>query len=153
MVRFFGSRLKWSRWAAVDLVDGEDAETLVRTVAEHFVRFGGVALCAVLDRPQDGSAYAALELRDRWKPGPLGEGLVSSSSGGSSPGATWSSNPASGCTRRTTRLPNRATGEVSEQRRQELERLALRIPIQVDVTGEMSRDGPRYSMPPQARPG
>ena len=56
VVRFFGSRLKWSRWAAVDLTDGEDAETLVRTLAEHFVRFGGVPLCAVFDRPQDGGA-------------------------------------------------------------------------------------------------
>ena len=30
------------------------------------------------------------------------------------------------------------------------ERLALRVPIQVDVTGEVSHDGLRYSMPPQA---
>ena len=52
VVKFFGSRLKWSRWAAVDLVDGENSETLVRTVAEHFVRFGGVPLCAVFDRPK-----------------------------------------------------------------------------------------------------
>ena len=52
VVKFFGSRLKWSRWAAVDLVAGEDSETLVRTVAEHFVRFGGVPLCAVFDRPK-----------------------------------------------------------------------------------------------------
>ena len=78
VVRFFGSRLKWSRWAAVDLTDGEDAETLVRTLAEHFVRFGGVPLCAVFDRPKTVAlkwddrgevtewnpvfAYAALEL-------------------------------------------------------------------------------------------
>ena len=57
--------------------------------------------------------------------------------------------------------PNRATGEIPEQRRQQElerlrpmrtppERLALRIPIQVDVTGEVSHDGLRYSMPPQA---
>ena len=69
VVKFFGSRLKWSRWAAVDLVDGEDSETLVRTVAEHFVRFGGVPLCAVFDRPKT----VALKWNDRgeiteWNP-------------------------------------------------------------------------------------
>ena len=57
--------------------------------------------------------------------------------------------------------PNRATGEIPEQRRQQElvrlrplrtppERLALHIPIQVDVTGEVSYDWLRYSMPPQA---
>ena len=40
VVKFFGSRLKWSRWA-VDLVDGEDAETLVRTLAEHWCGSAG----------------------------------------------------------------------------------------------------------------
>ena len=69
VVRFFGSRLKWSRWAAVDLVDGEDSETLVRTLAEHLVRFGGVPLCAVFDRPKT----VALKWNDRgevteWNP-------------------------------------------------------------------------------------
>ncbi len=78
MVRFFASRLKWSRWVEVSLVDNEVAETLVRELAEHFARFGGVPLCAVFDRPttvavswsKDGEirewnptfAYAALEL-------------------------------------------------------------------------------------------
>ena len=61
VVKFFGSRLKWSRWAAVDLVDGEDSETLVRTLAEHLVRFGGVPLCAVFDRPKT----VALKWNDR----------------------------------------------------------------------------------------
>jgi transposase len=77
-VHFFASRLKWSRWAEVTLVDNEVVETLVRTLAEHFNTFGGVTLCAVFDRPKtvalhwgpDGVvtewnptfAYAALEL-------------------------------------------------------------------------------------------
>jgi len=77
-VRFFASRLKWSRWVEVSLVDNEVVETLVRELAEHFSRFGGVPLCAVFDRPttvalswsKDGEirewnptfAYAALEL-------------------------------------------------------------------------------------------
>ena len=78
LVRFFASRLKWSRWVAVSLVENEVAETLIRHLARHFVEFGGVPLCAVFDRPktvalhwgEDGVvtewnptfAYAALEL-------------------------------------------------------------------------------------------
>jgi Integrase core domain len=78
IVHFFASRLKWSRWVEVTLVDNEVVETLVRKVAEHFSRFGGVPLCAVFDRPktvalswrEDGEvtewnptfAYAALEI-------------------------------------------------------------------------------------------
>jgi transposase len=77
-VQFFASRLKWSRWAAVSLVEDQRVETLIWTLAEHFTRFGGVPLCAVFDRPKtvavswskDGKirewnptfAYAALEL-------------------------------------------------------------------------------------------
>lgn len=77
-VRFFASRLKWSRWVEVSIVDNEQTETLVRTLLDHFVRFGGVPLCAVFDRPKtvaikwrkDGTitewnsvfAYAALEV-------------------------------------------------------------------------------------------
>jgi len=77
-VHFFASRLKWSRWAEVTLVPNEVAETLIRTLADHFVAFGGVPLCAVFDRPKtvaltwkkDGEvtewnpifAYAALEI-------------------------------------------------------------------------------------------
>ncbi|MDE0027024.1 MAG: hypothetical protein OXP69_21640 [Spirochaetaceae bacterium] len=78
VIRFFGSRLKWSRWAVVDLVPNQVAETLIRTLADHFVAFGGVPLCAVFDRPKTVAlkwakngevtewnpifAYAALEL-------------------------------------------------------------------------------------------
>jgi transposase len=51
-IRFFASRLKWSRFAQVTLVDDETSETLVRTLLEHFVAFGGVPLCAVFDRPK-----------------------------------------------------------------------------------------------------
>jgi transposase len=77
-VHFFASRLKWSRWASVSLVENEKVETLIWTLAEHFTLFGGVPLCAVFDRPKtvaiswgkDGQirewnptfAYAALEL-------------------------------------------------------------------------------------------
>jgi len=77
-VRFFASRLKWSRHVEVSLVPNEKAETLVRAVLDHFVAWGGVPLCAVFDRPKtvalkwkkDGTitdwnptfAYAALEI-------------------------------------------------------------------------------------------
>ena len=77
-VHFFASRLKWSRWVEVTLVPNEVAETLIRTLADHFVAFGGVPLCAVFDRPRTVAlkwkkngevtewnpifAYAALEI-------------------------------------------------------------------------------------------
>jgi transposase len=51
-VRFFASRLKYSRFAAVDLVDDQRVETLVRGLARHFVAFGGLPLLAVFDRPK-----------------------------------------------------------------------------------------------------
>jgi len=78
IVHFFASRLKWSRWVEVSLVENEAVESLVRKLACHFERFGGVPLCGVFDRPKtvairwgdDGVvtewnstfAYAALEL-------------------------------------------------------------------------------------------
>lgn len=49
---FFATRLKFSRWAQVDLVPNQTAETLVRTVCEHFVAIGGIPLLAVFDRPK-----------------------------------------------------------------------------------------------------
>ncbi|MEZ4320786.1 MAG: IS21 family transposase [Myxococcota bacterium] len=51
-VKFFASRLKWSRFAAVTLVPDETAETLVRTLLEHFHVLGGVPTLAVFDRPK-----------------------------------------------------------------------------------------------------
>jgi len=59
-VHFFASRLKWSRWVEVTLVDDECTETLVRTLAEHFAKFGGVPLCAIFDQ--------AKSVVVRWKP-------------------------------------------------------------------------------------
>jgi transposase len=52
VIHFFCSRLKWSRWIVVTLVGDERAETLIRTLLDHFVVFGGVPLCAVFDRPK-----------------------------------------------------------------------------------------------------
>jgi transposase len=51
-VHFFASRLKYSRWAEVTLVEDEGTETLVRTLVAHFDAFGGVPLVAVFDRPK-----------------------------------------------------------------------------------------------------
>ena len=59
-VHFFASRLKWSRWVKVTLVDDECTEPLVRTLGEHFVKFGGVPLCAIFDQ--------AKTVVVRWKP-------------------------------------------------------------------------------------
>ncbi|HKU40180.1 MAG TPA: IS21 family transposase [Polyangiales bacterium] len=51
-VHFFASRLKYSRYAAVTLVDNERVETIVRCLARDFVKFGGLPLMAVFDRPK-----------------------------------------------------------------------------------------------------
>jgi transposase len=51
-VHFFASRLKYSRFAAVTLVDNERVETIVRCLARDFVAFGGLPLMAVFDRPK-----------------------------------------------------------------------------------------------------
>lgn len=51
-VRFFASRLKYSRFVAVTLVEDERTETLVRCLARDFVSFGGLPLLAVFDRPK-----------------------------------------------------------------------------------------------------
>ena len=51
-VQFFASRLKFSRWVEVTLVEDQGTETVVRTVVEHLERMGGVPLLAVFDRPK-----------------------------------------------------------------------------------------------------
>lgn len=51
-VHFFASRLKYSRWVQVALVENEQVESLVRTLVAHFEAMGGVPLLAVFDRPK-----------------------------------------------------------------------------------------------------
>ena len=51
-IHFFASRLKYSRWVEVTIVPDEGAETLVRTLVDHFVAIGGLPLLAVFDRPK-----------------------------------------------------------------------------------------------------
>lgn len=51
-VHFFASRLKYSRWAEVSLVEDERVESLLRALVEHFAAMGGIPLLAVFDRPK-----------------------------------------------------------------------------------------------------
>ena len=78
VVNFFGSRLEYSRWVAVSIVDDQSVEACVRALVQHFDAMGGVPLLAAFDRPKpvgvradkDGQvsewdpafAYAALQL-------------------------------------------------------------------------------------------
>lgn len=51
-VHFFASRLKYSRFGRVTLVEDQRAETLIRCLCRDFQAFGGVPLLAVFDRPK-----------------------------------------------------------------------------------------------------
>ena len=51
-IHFFASRLKYSRFARVTIVENERTETIVRCLARDFVAFGGLPLLAVFDRPK-----------------------------------------------------------------------------------------------------
>jgi transposase len=51
-VRFFASRLKYSRTVRVSLVPDETVESLVRGLAEHLHSWGGAPLMCVFDRPK-----------------------------------------------------------------------------------------------------
>lgn len=51
-VRFFASRLKYSRYVQVSLVPDERVESLARSLVDHFAAIGGVPLLAVFDRPK-----------------------------------------------------------------------------------------------------
>jgi transposase len=77
-VRFFASRLKYSRAMQVSLVPDQAVESLLRSLATHLATWGGAPLVCIFDRPKtvalkwgrDGVvtewnatfAYAALEL-------------------------------------------------------------------------------------------
>ena len=51
-IHFFASRLKYSRFIRVSLVEDEKVESLVRTLAEHLASWGGRPLLCVFDRPK-----------------------------------------------------------------------------------------------------
>ncbi|HUT57744.1 MAG TPA: IS21 family transposase [Phycisphaerae bacterium] len=52
IVRFFASRLKFSRFSHVSVVPDEKVESLVRALIEAFESLGGVPLQAVFDNPK-----------------------------------------------------------------------------------------------------
>ena len=51
-IRFFASRLKYSRFVHVRIVPSEKVEPLVRALIESFEVFGGVPLMSVFDNPK-----------------------------------------------------------------------------------------------------
>jgi transposase len=51
-LHFFVSRLKYSRWVDVCVVENEGVESLVRSLLAGFESFGGVPLVAVFDNPK-----------------------------------------------------------------------------------------------------
>ena len=51
-IHFFASRLKYSRFMRVSVVNDQTVETLVRTLAEHLASWGGRPLLCVFDRPK-----------------------------------------------------------------------------------------------------
>ena len=77
----FASLLKHSRHAVVTPVADQRVENLVRTLAEHFERFGGLPLMAVFDRPRTIVAQA--------DPRTGAAGLERHVRGGDDPGWAW----------------------------------------------------------------
>jgi transposase len=51
-IQFFASRLKYSRWATVEITPDQRVESLVRALLASFESFGGVPLMAVFDNPK-----------------------------------------------------------------------------------------------------
>ena len=51
-IRFFASRLKYSRWSEIRIVPDERVEALVRSLLGSFEAWGGVPLVAVFDNPK-----------------------------------------------------------------------------------------------------
>lgn len=51
-IQFFASRLKHSRWAAVQITKDQRVESLVRALLASFESFGGVPLMSVFDNPK-----------------------------------------------------------------------------------------------------
>ena len=51
-IHFFASRLKYSRWVDVRLVEDERIEALVRSLLAGFASFAGIPLVAVFDNPR-----------------------------------------------------------------------------------------------------
>lgn len=52
LINFFASRLEYSRWVAVSVVEDQGVESLVRSMIHHLDAMGGVPLLAAFDRPK-----------------------------------------------------------------------------------------------------
>jgi transposase len=190
-VHFFASRLKYSRFAVVTIVEDERVETLVRCLARDFVAFGGLPLMAVFDRPKtivkkSGKGRAVDEFNATFAQAivDIGVGVeMCAPRSGNQKGSVerlvgWVKSSffkhrkfidetdlahqlAAWHLEVNTKTPSRATGVIPEIRRQEElarlrpikvfpEKLALRLPIFVGPTAEVSFEGVQYSMPPDA---
>jgi transposase len=66
VVHFFASRLKYSRFIDIQIVDNEQQETVVRCLLRSFERFGGVPLMCVFDNMS--SIVKSRELSEDGKP-------------------------------------------------------------------------------------
>ncbi len=62
LIRFFASRLKYSRYVDIQIVENEQQETVVRSLLKAFEHFGGVPLIGVFDNMS--SAVKSREIRD-----------------------------------------------------------------------------------------
>ena len=190
-VRFFGSRLKYSRFARVTLVEDQRVETLVRCLARDFVAFGGLPLMAVFDRPRTivqkaGKGRDVEQFNATFAQAIIDIGVGVEMCAPRSGNQKGSVERLVGWVKSSffkhrkfqderdlqaqldawhlevnTKTPCRATGVIPETRRQEElarlrpikvipEKLALRIPIFVGPTAEVTFEGVRYSMEPGA---
>lgn len=190
-VHFFASRLKYSRFVAVTLVDDERVETLVRCLARDFVTFGGLPLLAVFDRPRTivsksgkGRDVEAFNATFAQAIVDIGVGVeMCAPRSGNQKGSVerlvgWVKGSffkprkfqdeadlraqlVAWLAEGNTKTPSRATGVIPETRRREElarlrpikvlpEKLALRLPVFVGPTAEVTLEGVSYSMPAEA---
>jgi transposase len=62
VVRFFASRLKYSRFVDIQIVDNEQQETVVRCLLQAYEHFGGIPLMSVFDNMS--SVVESREIRE-----------------------------------------------------------------------------------------
>ena len=62
LIRFFASRLKYSRYVDIQIVDNEQQETVVRSLLRAFEHFGGVPMIGVFDNMS--TAVKSREIRE-----------------------------------------------------------------------------------------
>jgi len=62
LIRFFASRLKYSRYVDIQIVENEQQETVVRSLLSAFENFGGVPMIGVFDNMS--TAVKSREFRD-----------------------------------------------------------------------------------------